>query len=43
MTVESEELTEYENIEAEEILSDTVLNIKSTQKSGKPKVKNVKK
>ena len=43
MTVESEEVTEYENVEAEEILSDTVLNIKSKQKSGKPKVKNVKK
>ena len=43
MTVESEDLKEYENVEAEEILSDTVLNIKLNQKTGKPKVKNVRK
>ena len=43
MTVESEDLKEYENVEAEEILSDTVLSIKSKQKNGKQKVKNVRK
>ena len=32
MTAESEELMEYENVKAEEILSDTVLNI-AKQKS----------
>ena len=42
VTAESEELMEYENVKAEEILSNTVLNI-AKQKSGKSKVKNVTK
>ena len=43
VTAESEDLMEYENVKAEEILSDTVFNIKTKQKSGKSKVKNVRK